>query len=724
MAEPKPSKPPKPKKPTAQELLRPSRLHQTQLELMGDDVDITDLYLALNYTGFNIQAAVTDVVVDRTIEGASTVTVTVLDRDRLLLRSGRLSSRNDIEIDGLFFRLASVRKQGDILELIFEDREVAILRKYAKPIKQSVKTSRGRVTRAEFVLRMIKEVKEFHIATTIPELHKTQPIDGAKQRGPTAYQQQEKTGGIPKSNDLKVKNADMTENQRQIANSILDVGTSMVLKRPLLVMAIMCATQESAMTNLLPWPHGGPLISTKDPLENPTGVFQQRYHVDGKRSSWAASRDVEKDAASFLEHLVPMYASEPHKSYGEIIDHVQVAGTPNAFQQWKTQAERTVTAYGVSSGDATSNNAQYDAAHDSSSAVYEFYRGLPPTSKLRKQKFGGKWGPENSWDCIQRLAGEVQWRAFMVSGRFYFIAEDTLFKSKPLITLEESSVGIQSIDGDYDEGSKVATVRVVCRIGRWRAPPGSVIQLVNMGPWNGRWLVNDISRSLFNSEGTITLKKPWPRLPEPSGKNLVNDGSHETYTDTPKSGDTNAPQRAPTGDASVLAGKLLVQHTAGKWRDDNGYGLSQIQAAAAGLMVRNRSGVMVPIDPGPIRLVLWLIENGYTIGTYAWASDHHDDGPRGHAGGFAVDISSINKVGINQDTPQMRKLVLEVAQLIHDATGALAPRQLITGGYGNKRDMTISALSIPAADSFYGSDTMAQHCNHIHAGYGNRKNGY
>jgi len=50
----------------------------------------------------------------------------VEDRDGELLRSGRLSSRNDIEIDGLFFRLTGVKMADTTLTLTFEDREIAV----------------------------------------------------------------------------------------------------------------------------------------------------------------------------------------------------------------------------------------------------------------------------------------------------------------------------------------------------------------------------------------------------------------------------------------------------------------------------------------------------------------------------------------------------------------------------------------------------------------------
>ena len=502
------------KTPTARERLQPSILRETQLELMGEDVDLNRLYLKLQgqAQGLNIVEAVTDVDIQRTIEGASTVTVTVEDRDGLLLNSGKLSSRNDIEIDGLYFRLVSVSKAGVELTLTFEDREITLLRKYSRPIKQSLKTARSRVTRAEFVLRMIREVKETKIRYVIPELHKQQPIDGASKQPPTLHNQKNKGYGVPKGSNITVKGSKASAEQLANINAILSAGVPR--PRKVLVMAIMCATQESSIINLgQPTPGHYNFLSAHDPTRNPVGCFQQIKHW-----GWPATRDVAKDATAFYDHLGPVVAANPNMAYGDAIDKVQGAGTPGAYQQWRTEAERTVTAWGLT--DSTSASANATWAANVGSATYEFYRGLPPSSKIRKQKYGGKWGPENSWDCIQRLAQEVQWRAFFVSGVFYFIAEDDLYKTQPIAMIDEDSPGIESIDGDYDEGKKTATLTVKCRMGRWAAPPGSVIGIQNMGPWNGRWLVNDVERSAFDSAGTITLKKPLPRLPEPSGSNL------------------------------------------------------------------------------------------------------------------------------------------------------------------------------------------------------------
>jgi hypothetical protein len=58
-------------------------------------------------------------------------------------------------------------------------------------------------------------------------------------------------------------------------------------------------------------------------------------------------------------------------------------------------------------------------------------------------------------------------------------------------------------------------------IGRWFAPPGSVVVLQNMGPWNGRWIVSQFDRDLLvDSTATVTLKKKEVTLPEQDTENF------------------------------------------------------------------------------------------------------------------------------------------------------------------------------------------------------------
>lgn len=170
----------------------------------------------------------------------------------------------------------------------------------------------------------------------------------------------------------------------------------------------------------------------------------------------------------------------------------------------------------------------------------------------------------------------------------------------------------------------------------------------------------------------------------------------------------------PSESAQVLASQLLSFHKTGKYQALNPGDLRDIEATAAGKAVWSQCGYWVHVDRHPLAALVWLIEQGHTIGTYAICSDHHCDGPHGHSGGKATDIASIDGVSVATNTAASKKKVLLVAGLIRDH---LAPWQLICGGYGNHRDADVSKLSVPAADSFYTSPVMAQHTNHLHAGW-------
>lgn len=173
----------------------------------------------------------------------------------------------------------------------------------------------------------------------------------------------------------------------------------------------------------------------------------------------------------------------------------------------------------------------------------------------------------------------------------------------------------------------------------------------------------------------------------------------------------------PPGNAAENAKKLLGFHQMGKYVSRNPGDLVDIQKTANGQSVWSQGGYWTHMDNRVMQLLVWLIEQGHKIGTYALCSDHHNDGPHGHSGGLAVDIEWIDGVAIGYPSYACRANVIKIDQLLHKAPGSLKARQLITGGYGNFRDTQISGFSIPSADSFYGSGTMAQHCNHIHVGF-------
>jgi hypothetical protein len=443
----------------------------------------------------SLETDITDCDIERTIEGASTLTFKVNDHDRGLLKSGFLGARVDTELDGLFFRLVKVAKTGNDLSLTFEDREIAILRTYNKFIK----ANRDKTTRAEFVLRMIKEVKEFQIRSFIPELHEIQPIakadDSADEIDWSRFPGLEGAG-----EELTVKSVPASTQQKRNGQTVLRVGQSMRVPNVLLIASIMAAIQESTMHNLT----GGHLDSVGIFQQRASwGTFEERHNV-AKASGkfFRAGMSVLKSAGSAAKGIRP----------GDLAQMIQRSAYPDAYKQWFEEAKAWVATY----AGEDSAFAGFDVEGWGNDTAYEFTRGVPQGD--------GRYKKENSWDCISRLADEVRWRAFFVSGTFYYISEPELFKSNARLVISERSQGIDDISFDVDVGRPNSTVTVMAHTDRWAAPPGSVVKITGCGPADGRWLVTTIRRSGFSTLATITLKKPVKDLPEPAASQSLDLG--------------------------------------------------------------------------------------------------------------------------------------------------------------------------------------------------------
>ena len=437
----------KPKTPllTAVSKLELSKIdpNQIQKELMGDDLDLDKLNVYLASTVlYDTSARVIDIKVNRTIDGASTIDLVSNDYDRTLLRSGALNARLDIEIDGLWFRLVKVSRDAgsDEITLTFEQREIAILRTYPKPgaSHYGVKwASREHVTRAEFILNLIREVQEFRIPVVIPHLHQVQQVELPQQKQSDTWGSQNTkgsnsagntgSGGIPpdinkskvpeKAQEkgvvpvtaITVKGVLIAKDQRNNANTILQVGSDLGANRKVLVCAIMTAIQESTLHNLA----GGDGTSV--------GLFQQ---IDTGWGSYADRHDPPTASRMFFQHAIPYEASHPGETYGSICQGVQNSKYPYAYQPHFDEANRIVSAFGIPWGtdasggaggagiEATAADANLMANNTAQDNAYYFMRGVKDQS--------GNFVREDSWTCIRRLADEVGWRAFFISGTFYY----------------------------------------------------------------------------------------------------------------------------------------------------------------------------------------------------------------------------------------------------------------------------------------------------------------
>jgi cell wall-associated NlpC family hydrolase len=481
--------------PTAASKLNPSKLND-QKELMRDDIELASLKLFIHGKQHaDIAHMIVTGSVERTIDGASTVTIECNDPDLELQRSGLISTHTDINIDGLYFRMASAERSGDMLTLIFEDREVSLLRQDSG----FAKANRDTMTRAEFVHSLVREVNEVHIRFYSPQEHTTQPI--APDPTDTGAIDSSRGGGFAPGADVKVKGINASKAQKDNISTVLGVGAQMRVPTVAQEAAVETITVESSALNL----KGGDRDSV--------GIFQQRNIPPWNKRN---RRNVAQAAKTFFEQAMAYLELSRHRGFHvsswTLAQAVQISAFPDRYRAVHTEAEATVELWQGGGDNLQGTGASGNSFLDSSagSGAYEFTRGsLDQYGRITK---------ETTWDAAHRLADEVQWRCFMVSGTMYFISDSYLMKSRPRMTfgVDYRSNGVDDMDFDYDRSKKNARVTITCEIRRWGAPPGSVVLLKDgLGPIAGRWLVQDIKRDLFSTQATIELIKSLPKLPEP-----------------------------------------------------------------------------------------------------------------------------------------------------------------------------------------------------------------
>lgn len=92
------------------------------------NLSIGDITINAGPVNANYASAVTDVIVERNIASASTVTIQLADPLRTILRSQIYKYTDMLELDGLNFALVEIVKTGDQLQNVFEAEGVFLLR--------------------------------------------------------------------------------------------------------------------------------------------------------------------------------------------------------------------------------------------------------------------------------------------------------------------------------------------------------------------------------------------------------------------------------------------------------------------------------------------------------------------------------------------------------------------------------------------------------------------
>lgn len=490
---------------------------------MRPSMDLDDLVLnwvRRRVPDLGFKGAVSDIRIHNTMEGAMTVTVILKDplghifseaagriresnRRRFKKKPekvdegwenidapGQIGRAVDLTLDGVVFRLTAIDYDDmeQELALTFEHRTIYWLRRKGGKYGHPRHASRADVTRAQFIYSLLREIEAEKIPFVCPEMYKTQRIASATRDESDRSDSQT----FRSQKGLMIQGVEATREQKRNMEIVIDTARdfSGSSTRSILA-AIVAVIQESWCKNL----SGGDRDSR--------GILQVRdstaatIHLD--------NRDIGACVEWFMKKgfwgkggAVDLADAHPNKNPGWIAQQVQGSGVPDAYAKWEPEAEdwlKAATGLELTSGGGTYRKS------------YQYKRDKD----------------EVSWDCMQRLAGDVNWRCFMVGRAMYYMSEQQLYQRRVRYHVKPGDPTVINLSYNMDWGKPVQEATLQVNLDRWGAPPGCVVMIEGYGPADGRWLVRDIDRGWFDSDAEVTLVQPTPATPEPASEIVQRD---------------------------------------------------------------------------------------------------------------------------------------------------------------------------------------------------------
>jgi hypothetical protein len=478
-----------------------------------------------------IKNAIEGITINRTIEGANTVEITLRDPHNVIFKEAMGRARRkihdpsvgsaideawneinqvdvigravEVQLDECAFRLVKVGRDTTNSQtvLTFEDRMIYWLRRKKG---HSLRVSRSQVTRAMFILRLLRQVDVEKLPFICPELHEKQLIGSIKKTKSTkASGDPDNKGAFDGKAKLTLKGKRATASQRRNMAKAFQAAEDQKGMTNRVLQALACTVIVESMAGN---PPGGDADSR--------GILQvqdrtARYrHVDNTSISSSVIGWCNKGYGTSGMGAIEYAKAHPQASPGLIAAATQyLASNEHLYQQHAAEAKKWVTAWSGTAGSETSGEGTYVKS-------YQYARAKN----------------EDSWTCMTRLAEEVNWRVFIVGRSFYFMSEEQLYERRVRHLVKPTDDAAISLTSDMDWGKPYNEAELTVQLGRWDAPPGSVIELEGWGAEDGRWLVFSSSRDWFSPLCTLSLRQPGGEKREPPPE-VVSSGKSDSEDD-------------------------------------------------------------------------------------------------------------------------------------------------------------------------------------------------
>jgi hypothetical protein len=566
--------------------------------------------------GLDILGATESIVLERTIDGASTLTIKVRDpfdhifsqaakrvttprltpAQRRALKSVKYRYKNvdegwepilrpnlqgqacQVNLNGAKFRLVKVACDyaEDSATLTFEDLIVYLL----KRVTGERRASRRKVTRAQFVLSQLREVKSIKPPFICPELMIKQPVDKGT-ASPSAKSTASRTTGGGSGGDAgfspnaRLFGADASGSRYEItgdrkanAARVLAAADKITSDQRARIALVEACNIENQWSN-----------SAVHNDADSEGILQARVgfvgHENATNIDYCVGRFLNGPSwtgAQGGKGAVALAKAFPSWSEGQIAQTIQGSAYPSRYDKTKSAAVDLLRQWGGAGGSPEGAATSYDVTY---STAYQFARDKD----------------ESAYTSIKRLGDEVNWKFFPVGEAVYFMSEEQLFNRRIRYTFRPGDNAILNLTYDADWGKPVSQCVVTVALDRWGAPPGAVVELEGWEVPDGRWLITGVRRDWFQPTAEVTLSQPGKAALEPAeeqkSRTVTTPGGTQSDVTDPNAGDkVNAAYAA----AQEATRRNWTYSQPLRNRQDSGYA----DCSSGVSWVLNRAGIQLP----------------------------------------------------------------------------------------------------------------------------------
>lgn len=454
---------------------------------------------------------VRDLKRDMGLDEAAQIVVDILDPRGELASLELLDADENMLLDGIdlrwgsvWWRIARLERSDDGWSITAEDRVAAYMRSHRRPMK----ASRNKMTRAQFVYQLVRAVKAGGgITAYIPELKTKQRIEraevpaGAERASKTVDKVVAKSssaGWGSAGSKVRIKGKPASPAQLKVLNEALTEAAKLGASRRVLMAVDMALTQESEMGQLrmsVTGAHFGPLHQS---------------------AAWGGS--VNRDTASAVRAFLTIDKGPGVQGWrakhgslhsasgnlGQMIDAIQIAGTPKAFGQWEKEAGANVDVWLGRNSDALSTTTKTKA---------EYY-----TAQFSFTTSGSDENV-NWWEATGQLADDVKWHRWAAGNTFGYASDDELVRGTPVLFLTRAHKSVVSMPWTWDVRREASEITVSLLLkDEWQLLPGMTVMIDDEAPISGRWIVERITDTPrdTNAPVDVTLRRRNAKALEPA----------------------------------------------------------------------------------------------------------------------------------------------------------------------------------------------------------------